>query len=333
MPIKNLSVPRIENFVFFQHGFYLFACSISWLKSKLNHNGGKKMRKLILVIFASLIFSVFINAQTNTAKTSSNSEQTTITKTRKKPFRPTKSQITTAQEKLKAAKSYDGATDGKYNDDFRASIKQYQDENGLEKNGKLDEATLIKMGIELTDSQKGIETADSSDKPKRVSFRPTKGQISEAQKMLKGKGYNGDETGKYDDDLRAAIRDFQSANGLKRSGSLNRATLEKMGITLTESQMEIPVNQDDFATAGDKSSEPKKRGAVFRATAEQITTVQQKLKTAKLYNGEEDGKFNDDFRSSIKEWQKMNNVKVTGTLNKETLVAMEIELTDKQKEM
>lgn len=289
------------------------------------------MKKLIIVIFVSLLLGVFVNAQTDTTKKTTTDEQT---ETGKKAFRPTKTQITAAQEKLKQAGSYEGATDGRYNDDFRGAIKQYQDENGLDKNGKLDEATLVKMGIELTDSQKGIETANSpSDKPKRVSFRPSKEQVTQAQKMLKESGaYSGEESGRYDNDLRAAIRDYQSANGLKRSGSLNRATLEKMSIELTEKQMEIPVDQSDFASADDKG-EKKKRGAVFRATKEQVTEVQQKLKTAKLYAGEEDGKFNDDFRAAIKEWQKANNVKETGTLNKETLVAMGIELTDKQKEM
>jgi peptidoglycan hydrolase-like protein with peptidoglycan-binding domain len=290
------------------------------------------MRNLILVIFASLLFGVFVNAQTETAPKKPTDTQT---ETRKKSFRPTKSQITEAQEKLKSAGTYNGATDGKYNNDFRTSIKTYQETNNLEKNGKLDEETLLKMGIELTDSQKGIESPDSSSgKTKRTSFRPTKEQISQVQKMFKTKGtYSGTETGKYDDDLRAAIRDFQTANGLKRSGSLNRATLEKLGIVLTESQMAIPVNQDDFASADDKGGETKKRGAVFRATAEQITEVQEKLKTAKLYSGESDGKFNDDFRQSIRDWQRANNVKVTGTLNKVTLIAMGIELTDKQKEM
>ena len=128
-----------------------------------------------------------------------------------------------------------------------------------------------------------------------------------------------------------SIRDYQSANGLKRKGSLNRATLEKMGIELTESQMEIPVNPNDLASADD--GEPKKRGPVFRATKDQITQVQTKLKEADLYEGEITGKFNDDFRSSIKEWQKQNSVKETGTLNKVTLEAMKIELTDKQKTM
>lgn len=291
------------------------------------------MRNIILVICASLLFGVFVNAQTATAPKKPTDKQT---ETRKKSFRPSKLQITEAQEKLKAAGTYQGATDGKYNDDFRTAIKTYQEKNSLEKNGKLDEETLLKMGIELTDTQKGIESDDSSSgKTKRVSFRPTKEQISQVQKMFKANSsYSGEETGTYDKDLRAAIRDYQSANELKRSGSLNRATLEKMGIKLTESQSEIPVNQSDFASADDdKSGETKKRGAVFRATKEQITEVQQKLKTAKLYNGEEDGKFSDDFRDSIKEWQRANNVKVTGTLNKDTLVAMGIELTDKQKEM
>ena len=251
-------------------------------------------------------------------------------KTRKKAFRPTKAQITEAQTKLKGSGGYNGEADGKYNDDFRASLKTYQESNDLDKTGKLDEATLVKMGIELTDKQKGIETPDST--PKRKTFRVNKDQIMEAQKMLKESGsFDGEADGKYNNEFRAAIRDYQSANGLKRKGSLNRATLEKMGIELTEAQMEIPVNPNDLASADD--GEPKKRGPVFRATKDQVTQVQTMLKDSGLYSGETDGKFNDDFRAAIKEWQEANNVKKTGTLNKETLEAMKIELTDKQKGM
>lgn len=252
-------------------------------------------------------------------------------KTRKKAFRPTKAQITEAQTKLKDAGMFDGEATGKYSDEFRDVLKTYQESNGLDKTGRLDEATLEKMDIELTDKQKGIETADMA--PKRKVFRPTKEQITAAQEMLKENGsFEGEATGKYTNEFRAAIRDYQSANGLKRKGSLNRATLEKMGIEITESQEEIPVNPDDYASADDDDT-PKKRGPVFRATKEQITQVQTMLKDAGLYNGEVTGKFNDDFRASIKEWQETNGVKKTGTLNKVTLEAMKIELTDKQKAM
>ena len=287
--------------------------------------------KKTLILVTILLLGMAINAQTETSVKNSNTSTTADTSTRKKAFRPTKTQITEAQTKLKTSGTYAGEADGKYNDDFRAGLKKYQEANGLEKSGTLNEVTLTKMGIALTDSQKGIETPADPSKPKRVVFRANKDQIMQAQKILKTNGsYTGAETGKYDDDFRAAIKEFQGGNGLKKSGSLNRATLEKMNITLTEAQTAIPVNPNDLANS---TGETKKRGAVFRATAEQITTVQQKLKAANLYSGVEDGKFNDDFRASIKVWQKQNGVKETGTLNKETLEKMGIQLTDRQKEM
>ncbi len=291
------------------------------------------MKKLLFILMITALMCVSMNAQTETEK-DTNKTVSAETKMRKKPFRPTKDQITQAQTMLKG-NGYDGDADGRYNNDFRSAIKNYQEANELDKTGRLDEATLGKMGIELTDKQKGIETADSdsSDKPKRIVFRPDKEQIMQAQTMLKGGGSFDDEAdGKYSKELRAAIRDYQSANGLKRTGSLNRATLEKMKIELTESQMAIPVDPDDFANADD-GDKPKKRGPVFRATKEQVMSVQAMLKKTNLYAGVEDGKFNDDFRDAIKKWQMQNNVKETGTLNKETLEAMKIELTDKQKEM
>ncbi|MEZ5427531.1 MAG: peptidoglycan-binding domain-containing protein [Pyrinomonadaceae bacterium] len=292
------------------------------------------MRHSLIVIFTIILLSISLYGQpANTAGNSSKASEATGAKTRQKAFRPTKAQIIEAQEKLKAAGTYAGEADGKYNDDFRAALREFQEKNSLEQTGRLDEATLGKMGIALTDRQKGIEPA-ASDKPKRVVFRPTKEQISAAQRILKQNGsFQGEETGRYSNELRAAIRDYQSANGLKRKGSLNRATLEKMGIELTEDQAAIPVNPNDLASADDAGGAPKKRGPVFRATKAQITEVQNKLKAEGLYAGESDGKFNDDFRAAIRKWQEANGVKSTGTLNKMTLEAMKIELTDRQKEM
>ena len=109
-------------------------------------------------------------------------------------------------------------------------------------------------------------TASTETKTKKKIFRATKDQIMQAQQMLKTKGsYTGEADGKYNDDFRAAIKEFQGNNGLKKSGSLNRATLEKMNIALTEAQTAIPVNPNDLASA-DAAGETKKRGAVFRAT-------------------------------------------------------------------
>lgn len=172
-------------------------------------------------------------------------------------------------------------------------------------------------------------------KPKRQIFRANKTQITMVQKMLKANGmYAGEESGKMDDDFRTAIKKFQSGNGLKETGTLNRATLEKMNIELTDAQKLIPVSPNSFATAGDKSAatDKPKRGPVFRANKEQVTKAQTMLKTGGMYAGEATGKLDDDTREALKKYQAANKLKATGTLNQVTLEKMGIALTDKQKE-
>ena|SRR5687768_1890925 len=68
-------------------------------------------------------------------------------------------------------------------------------------------------------------------------FRANKDQIKQAQAILKARGiYAGDQSGKIDDDTRAGLKKYQEAEGLKVTGTLNKGTLEKMAITLTDKQ-------------------------------------------------------------------------------------------------
>ena len=68
-------------------------------------------------------------------------------------------------------------------------------------------------------------------------FRATKDQINQAQAILKQRGfYGGEQIGKLDDATRDGLRKYQQAEGLKVTGTLNKLTLEKMNITLTEKQ-------------------------------------------------------------------------------------------------
>ena len=71
-------------------------------------------------------------------------------------------------------------------------------------------------------------------------FRATKDQINQAQAILKQRGfYAGDQIGKLDDATRDGLRKYQQAEGLKVTGTLNKITLEKMNITLTEKQKNL----------------------------------------------------------------------------------------------
>ncbi|HEY2961636.1 MAG TPA: peptidoglycan-binding domain-containing protein [Pyrinomonadaceae bacterium] len=68
-------------------------------------------------------------------------------------------------------------------------------------------------------------------------FRATKDQINQAQAILKSRGfYNGEQIGKLDEATREGLRRYQQAEGLKITGTLNKITLEKMNIALTEKQ-------------------------------------------------------------------------------------------------
>jgi peptidoglycan hydrolase-like protein with peptidoglycan-binding domain len=87
------------------------------------------------------------------------------------------------------------------------------------------------------------------------------------------------------------------------------------------------------STAQSASANKAKRGPVFRATGDQIKQAQAILKQRNLYSGEQTGKLSTETRGGLKEYQKAEGLKITGTLNKTTLMKMGIELTEKQKTM
>ena len=228
------------------------------------------MRRSILLMIAMLFLglSVFGQGSSPAAKPS----PTPAAETSAKParFTPTKDQIMQGQKILIAAKLYTGEATGVYGES-RPAIKAYQQANGLDVNGKFDRATLEKMGIALTDKQRGVasttastggtgpkptatNTGSTTDGPKRPApFRANVGQIKDAQKILRdGKMLTGGEDGKLDDLTREGLGKYQEANGLKVTKTLNAATLDKMGIALTDAQKAQVAAQAAFDAAKPK---------------------------------------------------------------------------------
>jgi peptidoglycan hydrolase-like protein with peptidoglycan-binding domain len=77
----------------------------------------------------------------------------------------------------------------------------------------------------------------NSAKKRGPVFRANKDQIKQAQAILKQRNfYAGEQTGKLDPDTRAGLKKYQEAEGLKVTGTLNKVTLEKMNVTLTDKQ-------------------------------------------------------------------------------------------------
>ena len=189
-------------------------------------------------------------------------------------------------------------------------------------------------GPAVASQSKASQSDESASESKRGPvFRANKDQIVAAQTMLRSKRlYSGDASGKLDPDTRASIKAYQEANGLRATGTLNRATLEKMGVELTESQKAIPISENSYAKAKSaRQNGDKPRRAVFRATKDQVIEAQKILRRGGLYAGEETGKLDDTTRDGLKRYQESKGLKVTGTLNQVTLEKMGIALTEKQK--
>ena len=98
-------------------------------------------------------------------------------------------------------------------------------------------AFAITVTAQNSNSSTTTNNSNTAAKPRKPIFRANKDQIQQAQKILKDRGfYSGEQTGKLDDDTRAGLKKYQTAENLKVTGTLNKVTLEKMAIVLTDKQ-------------------------------------------------------------------------------------------------
>jgi peptidoglycan hydrolase-like protein with peptidoglycan-binding domain len=199
--------------------------------------------------------------------------------------------------------------------------------------------SLLSVASAFAQNSSDSATVPSGSNDERSStkrgpvFRANKDQVVAAQTKLKSKGlYSGEASGKLDPETRASIKSYQKDNGLAATGTLNRATLEKMGIALTDQQKAIPASESSYASAkSNRSGGDKPARTIFRATKEQIMEAQKLLRGGGMYAGSETGKLDDPTRDGLKKYQEANGLRATGTLNQQTLEKMGITLTEKQK--
>jgi peptidoglycan hydrolase-like protein with peptidoglycan-binding domain len=77
----------------------------------------------------------------------------------------------------------------------------------------------------------------STSAKRKPIFRASADQVKQAQAILKQRSfYNGEQTGKLDTSTRDGLKKYQQGEGIKVTGTLNKVTLEKMGISLTDKQ-------------------------------------------------------------------------------------------------
>ena len=101
-------------------------------------------------------------------------------------------------------------------------------------------ALLFCAAVYAQNSNTSAPAADANTnatKKRGPVFRATKEQIKQAQEILRQRNlYAGESNGKLDPTTREGLKKYQEAEGLKVTGTLNAATLQKMNVTLNDKQ-------------------------------------------------------------------------------------------------
>jgi peptidoglycan hydrolase-like protein with peptidoglycan-binding domain len=98
-------------------------------------------------------------------------------------------------------------------------------------------AFTLTAATQNKNENKGTSSNRSSNATRKPIFRANADQVKQAQAILKQRSfYNGEQTGKLGADTRDGLKKYQQAESLKVTGTLNKVTLEKMGIALTDKQ-------------------------------------------------------------------------------------------------
>lgn len=172
-----------------------------------------------------------------------------------------RSDVRSAQQQLQSNGYYTGKVDGIDGPMTHRAIRKYQKDYGLAVTGRLDSATLNKLGVASSTMGKASRSsmapgsqnmpatsgsqnmsgnpASSSQEANRSAGNNTgmnqnvsTSDIQAAQRALKQKGfYSGSIDGRLNQSTNSAIRAFQQSNGLNVTGQLDQNTLNSLGVT------------------------------------------------------------------------------------------------------
>jgi peptidoglycan hydrolase-like protein with peptidoglycan-binding domain len=187
-----------------------------------------------------------------------------------------------------------GGIDGRMGPQTQAALVNFQKAERLQPTGQLNRQTLVALGVQKA------EGAASGDEP-----RYGRTTIRKVQETLNARGFKaGAPNGILGESTSTALRAFQKSENLVVTGRLNPRTLAALGIP------------EDSASVGSS------RGA--EASSATIREVQRKLASRGYSPGAPDGVMGRATRAALMEFQRAENLAVTGRANRETLAALGI---------
>jgi hypothetical protein len=232
------------------------------------------------------------------------------------------------QTKLQAMGYPVPTVSGAWGDNSAVAVQKFQEKNGLDAGGDLDELTLLALGMPEVllgevppgaDAPVTAAAAATGGAPLSISPRTTRA----LQNTLTDMGFVTDNVfGIWMAGSEQAARNFQKAKGLDLSSTLDLRILHTLGLTamVTEPKPgKLPT--DSVAQVLSDRAIPFTGAPVFVGPAG-IRQVQTALQQRGHKDVVVDGKWSETMAASLKKFQEGQKLEPTGSLNLRTLRAL-----------
>jgi peptidoglycan hydrolase-like protein with peptidoglycan-binding domain len=144
------------------------------------------------------------------------------------------------QERLRQAGAYNGRADGVWGPDSQTALERFQQRNGLQVTGQLNQATAVTLGLNAGELLAAGGGPASGAAGETAPGPLSRSAVRNVQSRLRALGfYRGGVDGVWGAGTQAAIERFQQGRGLQPTGQLNPATAQAMG--LDPNNLEGPV--------------------------------------------------------------------------------------------
>ena len=220
--------------------------------------------------------------------------------------------VKTLQEKLKKLGYYSGSIDGVYGSGTIKAVRAFQERNKLTVDGVAGTDTLKVL------YSSSAKEAEDEDEDKVVTEELRAGAYGEEvrtlQKRLKELGYyKGSIDGSYGTQTVAAVKAFQTRNGLTVDGVAGGKTLTCLNSSSAKKA------EDD--TADDDQKDDEKDDGVLRPgdSGDEVKELQYRLKELGYYSASRDGVYGSATRTAVMAFQTRNGLTVDGIAGPATL--------------
>ena len=217
-----------------------------------------------------------------------------------------------------------GGADGAFGPVSQAALKSFQNSRGLEATGVADEATLLALttsGATQTDGGDESAVAVPSEFSQLVGLRPGAlgDSVAALQRRLLDLGITvrGGADGIFGPATASSLKTFQEQQNLEATGIVDDATAA--ALAAPASTDESSADEPNEETAGDEATGTTEGYGVYGEVSDRVTALQNALINAGItVRGGADGVFGAGTSAAVMEFQRQQELQVTGVVNAAT---------------